>query len=249
MRLLLIIFSLSTWLSGYAQEKHLFILSGQSNMYKMDHKISFLPAVAEAFGQENVIVVRNAKRGAPIRGWYKDYKFPESMAAEEQATKDKIEEKKKEGENSEYGFLYDRLMTSVNKAIEGKSFDTVTFIWMQGESDSGKDFPSVYANSFNSIVKQLKVDLKVDSINIVVGRLSDFGKEAGWAKMRDILVQVAADAPHGAWVDTDDLNDKEVNGETKNDLHYTKEGYEILGKRFAEKAIELIKNKKTAANK
>jgi hypothetical protein len=35
-------------------------------------------------------------------------------------------------------------------------------------------------------------------------------------------------------VDTDDLNGP------KNDLHYTKEGYEELGRRFATKAADLV---------
>jgi hypothetical protein len=42
-------------------------------------------------------------------------------------------------------------------------------------------------------------------------------------------------------VDTDDLNDRELDGKKINDLHYTKEGYRILGERFARRAIGLIK--------
>lgn len=41
-----------------------------------------------------------------------------------------------------------------------------------------------------------------------------------------------------AWGDTDDLNESEL--EAKNDLHFPKEGYKLLGQRFAEKAIVLI---------
>ena len=46
-----------------------------------------------------------------------------------------------------------------------------------------------------------------------------------------------------AWVDTDDLNDglNRKGKEIKNDLHYSAEGYKILGKRFAEACIRLIK--------
>jgi len=49
----------------------------------------------------------------------------------------------------------------------------------------------------------------------------------------------------GAWVDTDDLNDgKNPQGkEIKNDLHYSVDGYKLLGQRFADKAIELITRK------
>jgi len=47
-------------------------------------------------------------------------------------------------------------------------------------------------------------------------------------------------------VNTDDLNDKSKDGKTTNGLHYTEEGYKLLGQRFAEKAITLIKKEKVA---
>ena len=43
--------------------KHLFILSGQSNMAGMKPEVSFTPAVTKAFGKENIIVAK-----APIAG-------------------------------------------------------------------------------------------------------------------------------------------------------------------------------------
>ena len=55
-------------------------------------------------------------------------------------------------------------------------------------------------------------------------------------------MQVAEELPHAEWVDTDDLNNKQgKDGQLRDDLHYTQEGYKILGQRFAEKAISLIK--------
>ena len=33
-------------------------------------EISFTPTVEKAFGKDNVIVVKSARSGAPIRGWY-----------------------------------------------------------------------------------------------------------------------------------------------------------------------------------
>lgn len=34
--------------------------------------------------------------------------------------------------------LYDSLMAAVKKRTDGMSFDTVTIVWMQGETDTGK---------------------------------------------------------------------------------------------------------------
>jgi len=56
-------------------------------------------------------------------------------------------------------------------------------------------------------------------------------------------MKVADDDPLAAWIDTDDLNNihSGKTGRIEDDLHYSKEGFKILGERFAEKAIELIK--------
>jgi len=137
--------------------------------------------------------------------------------------------------------LYDKLMVAVNKAIGNKKADTVTFIWMQGERDAKEKHGQVYAASMQGLIDQLSADLGRHDLNFVIGRLSDFGKKgtyAHWEIVRKAQVQVAESSPRGAWVDTDDLNGP------KDGLHYTKEGYAELGKRFAAKAIKLIRKSK-----
>ena len=117
---------------------------------------------------------------------------------------------------------------------------------MQGERDARKGYGEVYAASLRGLIEQLKNDLN-RKINFVIGRLSDFDMDNSryphWTMVRKAQMEVAEADPRGAWLNTDDLNDKIKNNgnEIKNRLHYTREGYKILGKRFAEKAIELIK--------
>jgi lysophospholipase L1-like esterase len=215
MKFIITIIALAICTSSYAEDKHLFILSGQSNMARLQPKDSFVPAVEKAFGKDNVTVVKNAKIGRPISNWYK-------------------------ADNSR-GSLYNALMKSVKKATAGKSYTTVTYIWMQGERDAKKGNPETYAASFKGMLTLLKSDLNLKSINFVIGRLSDHSDEKKWLQMRDVQAKLAEDAPNGEWVDTDDLNNITKDGKTKNDLHYSKEGYKKLGERFAEKAIKLIK--------
>ena len=82
---------------------------------------------------------------------------------------------------------------------------------------------------------------------MVIGRLSDFGLTnkgyADWEMVREAQVKVAKDAKSGAWVDTDDLNNKTRGDKEIDDLHYTKEGYVTFGKRLADAAIALIEKK------
>ncbi len=64
--------------------------------------------------------------------------------------------------------------------------------------------------------------------------------------VRDIQVKVAGSSPRFDWVKTDDLNDgiNREGEEIVNDLHMSAQGYVILGRRFAEKSIQLIRSHK-----
>ena len=228
--ILIVLVSVSS-VNAAKKNKHLFILSGQSNMARFDPNISFTPTVEKEFGKENVTVVKNAMSGQPIRLWHKDYKYPAGTTV----TADK----------KSIGSLYKGLMKNVTKVTAGKTYDSVTFVWMQGERDAKESLGEVYAQSFTGILAQLKDDLKLKSINFVIGRISDFDMSdktyPHWTMIRKAQVTVAEADPKGAWVDTDDLNNRKP-GQKGGGLHYTKDGYNTLGLRFAEKAIELIKN-------
>ena len=212
------------------QGKHLFILSGQSNMARLNPEESFAPAIEAKFGKDNVIIVKDAKGGKPIRRWYKDWKSPEGVELKAQPD------------------LYDSLMTKVNLAIEDELISTVTFIWMQGERDAKEKLGEVYEKSLIGLYKQLGSDLKRSDINFVIGRLSDFDmsneKYPHWTIIRNIQTKVAESNARFDWVNTDDLNDGIIR-EGKvitNDLHMSAEGYVAMGERFAGTSIRLIGN-------
>ncbi len=81
-------------------------------------------------------------------------------------------------------------------------------------------------------------------MNVVIGRLSDHdpGEElqASRDSVRAVQVNIPRQDPHGAWVDTDDLNDEMQEGKPPNDLHYTKAGYALFGQRLARQGVRLI---------
>ena len=182
-------------------------------------EVSFIPTVVGALEGNKVYVVKSAQGGQPIRRWFKDWK----PAKGDTPTAD--------------GKLYDAMMAKIKDAIGDHRPDTVTFVWMQGERDAKENHGSVYAASLRGLIDQLQKDMKRDDINFVIGRLSDFGNggKNDWDVVRKAQVEVAEASERGAWVDTDDLNGP------KNGLHYNAEGYAELGKRFAEKALELVK--------
>jgi hypothetical protein len=214
-----------------SQGKHLFILSGQSNMEGMHYEQDFSPYIEQAFGKDNVIIVWDAKGGMPISHWYKNWR---SVSGEKP---------------EETGELYNRLMAKVDQAINGQTIRTVTFIWMQGETDARDGTGDVYEASLYGLIDQLQADLKRDDLHVVIGRISDYDLNneefPHWTMIRDIQVNVAESNPRYAWIDTDDLNDglSRRGEQIHNGLHYSKRGYELLGKRFADKAISLLRHR------
>lgn len=232
------------------QGRHLLILSGQSNMNgKVRERDIIKPMVEKKFGKDSVIAVRHAAGGSSIAFWL-----------EKTINADGIEV-------SSPGTVYPKWMESVKAASKGENIASVTFIWMQGESDvllnkkpdwqDGKPMsPEIYRKNFFRLLKRVHSDLGVEELNVVIGRLSDYHKnedkplpkekKEAWVAIRELQVKLAEELPSGAWVDTDDLNDglQTRGGESKevsNDLHYTDKGYEVFSERLAEASIKLIR--------
>ena len=220
--------------------KHLFLLSGQSNMSRFKPKQWFTPGISKALGADNVIVCFEAKGGQPISKWYKSWKNNKGES------------------DGEAGQLYDALLKKMYAATEGTKIQSVTFIWMQGEADAKAKNGSVYLASLNGLKEQLEQDLKRTDINFIVGRLSDSGffstgrgkrnRDQGergsakqienpqWEMVRKAQVAFANASERAIWIDTDDLN-----GEN-NQLHYIKpDGYSKLGERYVEAAVKFLK--------
>lgn len=223
------LFAFSSFANGDEDGMHLFILSGQSNMDYMRPKESFIPTVERTLGKENVIVIKDAVSGQPIKRWYKEWKDASGKPAENA------------------GDLYDQMMSKVKPAIKEKKLASVTFCWMQGERDARLGFGDVYKKSLKELLNQIRKDIPEPELNFVIGRLSDFDlkneRYPHWTMVRKAHVEIADESPRGVWIDTDDLNDgKNRRGKPiKNDLHYSGEGYKLLGQRMADKALELIK--------
>ena len=209
---------------------HLFVLSGQSNMTG-GLKAGFDKTVEDTFGKDKVVVVHHSKSGRGIRFWDKDYEFPENYKF---PGKGVPSERTKLQHGQEYGPLIEK----AREAYDGKPFDTITFVWMQGESDGKRGLGPAYEKSFLRLLGRLKTDLGRKDVAFVIGRINDsYVSDPNWKAMRDVQVKLAQDAEDGEWIDTDDLSEPE------HGVHFPKENYPKLGQRFAEKVIELIRKK------
>ena len=186
--------------------KHLFILSGQSNM----------TATLKAAFEERVA----------------DYRQPKDRGLDEQRM-------------TSNGQEYKRLIEAALPAAKGQTFDTVGFIWMQGESDANNRLSEVYEESFLKLVTRLKKDLQRDDLYFVIARINDYARSRQpnqhWVNVRNTQVKLG-ETKGNAWINTDDLNggdEKQPDG----DIHFPKHGSVIVGQRLADKAAELITQK------
>ena len=249
--LALTFFVIASGLAGAEEQaRHLIILTGQSNMNgKVREGDIIKPMVEKEFGKDSVIAVRHAAGGSSIAFWL-----------EKTINADGVEV-------SSPGTVYPKWMESVKAASKGEDIASVTFIWMQGESDvllnkkpdwqDGKPMSAqIYRKNILRLLERVQTDLGVDELNVVIGRLSDYHKNEDkqmpeekketWVAIRELQVKIAEELPSGAWVNTDDLNDglQTRQGESKevsNDLHYTDKGYEVFSERLAEASIKLIR--------
>lgn len=213
---------------GANDGKDLFILSGQSNMARLDPQISFIPSLENVLGKDKFITVKYAIGGQPIIKWIKKANDPT--------------------DNQDAEKLYTQLVKAIKKAIDGEKIKSVTFLWMQGEKDTRNlDDIKRYEERFNILLGQLKEDFNFKEINVVVGRLSDadVGNKTSWNAMRQIQEKLVNTLPKARIVNTDDLNDglQNNNGQTrevKNDIHYSIEGYKIFGERLSSAALQML---------
>lgn len=228
----------SVFAYAIGDDRHLFVLSGQSNMARLDQNNTFRKVLEGEFGIGSVEIIKFAEEGQSIKRWFAGWK-PE------------LEKKwvtRQGGSPEDIGDLYRILLQDVRAKMSGTEFKTITFVWMQGEADTKSYvYGSAYMSSLIGLINQLRKDLGRNDINYVIGRISDYGMEndmrPSWEHVRKVQVIVADSDQYVGWVDTDDLNDNVYrNGEfLMNDIHYSQAGYEILGARLAKKAIELIR--------
>ncbi|MEZ5384438.1 MAG: sialate O-acetylesterase [Prosthecobacter sp.] len=223
---------------------HLFILTGQSNMAGMDPKLGFEPEAKKLFPDADVAYIKVAVGGMPIRYWVDEWN--------DIATKHGVDvAKAREKDKSKGTIFYPRILEQFAALLkQHPNPASVTFCWMQGENDSKTGLQAPYADALKQLIANLRRDLKQPNMNVVIGRISDHERinPPAWKIVREAQVEVATADPHGAWVDCDDLNDLEVKSGMINGLHYTKAGYELLGRRYVRQAKALIEGRKTAEN-
>jgi len=220
---------------------HVFILSGQSNMAGMDPETGFVPEARKLFGNEEIVYIKVAKGGQPICRWVEEWADIAKKKGLDARHRDRI----LKGQGV---LFYQPILDQYKELLEKHSKPTsVTFCWMQGERDANGGADAAYKNALKLLISKLRRDLKRPKMNIVIGRIGDYALDRpSCVAVRKAQREIVNEDSRGAWVDVDDLNDKEIKGKLQSVVHYTKEGYVILGKRFARQGHALVTGKEPA---
>ena len=201
-----------TYVSAMGDEKaerpvHLFILSGQSNMVGMDPETGFMPEAKKLFKDEKVVYIKVAKGGQPICRWLEEWT---DLAEKKGLDQKHISRIHRDGKVEFYQPILDQYKEMLKKHPE---LTSITFCWMQGERDANGGAHAPYKDALKLLISKLRKDLNRPDMNIVIGRIGDYalGKPSPDA-VRKVQREIADEDPHGAWIDVDDLNDREVDG-------------------------------------
>jgi len=229
--------------TGFAEDKpvHLFILSGQSNMQGMDPETGFLPEANKLFKSDKVVYIKVAKGGQPICRWLEEW----TDIAEKKGLDAKHIQRITKGEGVQfYQPILDQYQAMLKKHPR---LTSVTFCWMQGERDASGGADAAYKDALKLLITRLRRDLKRPDMNIVIGRISDASEKPSWVAVRKAQREIVNEDPRGAWVDVDDLNNREKDEKVINAVHYNRpDGYITLGRRFARQGHALVTGKEPA---
>ena len=211
-------------------------------MQGMDPETGFLPEANKLFKGDQVVYIKVAKGGQPICRWLEEWT---DIAEEKGLDAKHISRIHRDGKVEFYQPILDQYQEMLKKHPK---LTSVTFCWMQGERDANGGGQPAYKDALKLLITKLRRDLDRPDMNIVIGRLSDAGQQKeSWGAMRKIQMEIVNEDPSGAWVDVDDLNNREKDGKVINAVHYNRpEGYITLGRRFVRQGYALIKGKQPA---
>ena len=113
-------------------------------------------------------------------------------------------------------------------------------LWHQGEADCSN--PEAYKQKLISLVKDLREDLNMPDLPVVVGQISQWNwtkREAGTVPFNQMIKKVSSFIPYSDWVSSKGLGWYK----DEKDPHFNTEAQLLLGKRYAEKVWKFYKHK------
>ena len=169
-----------------------------------------------AYTGRKILLVVNARGGTSIPSWLK---------GAEPVIRSEARNDEEELWGLEVPGFYDE---AVRRTLQAMKYGTLKgILWHQGEGDASEYSASLYSARLQSLVADLREDIGVDeSIPFVLGEVSEVNSKA--SIINPVLLKCAEQIPNAFCVTSE-------NCETQSDnVHFTRNGYITLGKRYSE---------------
>lgn len=133
---------------------------------------------------------------------------------------------------------YEEALSRIRTALkQGGSLKAI--LWHQGEADCAT--PETYKVKLTSLIANLREDLGMPNLPVIIGQISQWNwtkRVEGTAPFNKMVSEVASFIPYSDWVSSEGLD--VYKDET--DPHFGTKGQLMLGKRYAEKVLQLNKH-------
>lgn len=127
-----------------------------------------------------------------------------------------------------------RAKLALEQGPEGKT-RIAGALWLQGEADSKEERVPIYSEKLTALVDNLRADLGIDDLPFIPSTIGEMRESEGMRKaINEILLSLPDKRPNTAAVDARDLK-----GHIGDFVHFDTATQNEIGKRFAEKWLEL----------
>lgn len=139
---------------------------------------------------------------------------------------------------SAYNF-YDEAVRRTCQAMNIEGVALRGILWHQGEADSDHPYlEEYYFSKLTDLVNDLRGDFGMPELPFIAGEIADAYPTS--AEFNSVIDKIADYIPFSSAVDSEGCTVQSDN------THFTRDGYDLLGRRYAEKAIEMCYPKTTA---
>lgn len=188
---------------------------------RLGPEISFAHALAEAWPDEQIVIIKYARGGTSALAW-----SPEWTAEGARIT-----------QNQNVGPLYDQLLEIVRRVRSRHDAEVMAMLWAQGGRDARyEEAAKQYESNLKKIIAAARKDLGEPELPFLVARTVDVPKERFpyVDLVREAQARVVKQDPRARMIETDDLS------QLRDDIHFDTQGQIEQGKRFAQALLEML---------
>ncbi|MEQ8790956.1 MAG: sialate O-acetylesterase [Pirellulaceae bacterium] len=188
---------------------------------RLGPEISFAHAMAKAFPDEQIVIIKYARGGTSALAWSPEW----------------TKEGAKITQNENVGPLFDHLMETLDRVKRRHDVEVVAMLWAQGGRDARFEKAAAqYEQNLKKIIEAARKQVGKPELPFILARTVDVPK-TGFPhvdQVRQAQERIANQDPHAVMILTDDLS------QLRDNIHFDTKGQIEQGERFAQALLEML---------